>query len=91
MFYKTNWNYRFTKELMKWSIKYPGYQVITSSSARSKNFSEDEINLLITLKLIGYSDKVIREIINRSYWSVVYKWRDVRMESIGLIASNNTV
>lgn len=91
MFYKTNWNYRFTKELMKWSIRYPGYQVITSSSERSKNFSEDEINLLVKLKLIGNSDKFIGKMINRSHWSVVYKWRDVRLESIGLIARKSTV
>jgi len=86
MFYKTNWNYRFTKELMNWTAKYPGYQVITSSSKRNKNYSNDEIDLLIKLKLIGYSDKDVGDLLNRSCWSVVYKWSEIRKESIELIA-----
>lgn len=86
MYYKTNWNYRFTIELMKWSAKFPGYKVITSSSERSKAYSDDEIGLLIKLKLLGYSDKDVGELLNRSYWSVVYKWREIRMKSVELIA-----
>jgi len=86
MFYKTNWNYRFTKELMNWSVKHPGYEVITSSSERNKTYSSDEIDLLIKLKLLGYSDKDVGELLNRSYWSVVYKWSEIRKESIELTA-----
>lgn len=85
MFYKTNWNYRFTQELMKWLTKYPGYGVITSSSERSKAYSDDEVELLIKLKLLGYSDKAVGELLNRSYWSVVYKWREIKNGSITLI------
>ena len=84
MFYKTNWNYRFTKELIKYSSKYPDYEVITSSSERSKAYSDDEIELLIKLKLIGYKDKDVAELLKRSYWSVVYKWKVIREESIEL-------
>lgn len=78
MFYKTNWNYRFTKEFIKWKTEYPDYEIITSSSTRCKAYSDDEIELLITLKSLGYTDKVISEILNRSYWSIVYKWSDLQ-------------
>lgn len=86
MFYKTNWNYRFTKEVMKYASKYPEYEVITSSTERSKAYSDDEIELLIKLKLFGYTDKDVAELLNRSYWSVVYKWKEIRKESVELIA-----
>lgn len=82
MFYKTNWNYRFTKELIKWNEKYPDYKVITSSSERSKAYSEDEIELLVILKSLGYTDKYISSILNRSYWSVVYKWSHIQKACI---------
>lgn len=88
MFYKTNWNYRFTQEAMKYASQYPQYEIITSSSERSKAYSEDEIELLIKLKLIGYTDKEIGEFLNRSYWSVGYKWHEIRKESIRLIQLN---
>ena len=81
MFYKTNWNYRFTKELMKRSTINPGYQVITSSSARQKAYSNDEIELLIILKSLRFTDKDISSILNRSYWSVVYKWSNIQKQS----------
>ena len=84
--YKTNWNYRFTKELIKYLAKYPEYEVVTSSSERSKAYSDNEIELLIKLKLIGYTDKDVGELLNRSYWSIVYKWAEIRKESIELIA-----
>lgn len=86
MFYKTNWNYRFTKEVIKYASKYPKYEVITSSGERSKAYSDDEIELLIKLKLIRYTDKDVAELLNRSYWSVVYKWKEIRKESVELIA-----
>ncbi|WP_419961338.1 DNA endonuclease [Psychrobacillus sp. BM2] len=78
MFYKTNWNYRFTKEFIKWKTKYPFYHIITSSSTRSKAYSDDEIELLIILKSLRFTDKVISDILHRSYWSVVYKWSDLQ-------------
>lgn len=81
MFYKTNWNYRFTKELIKWKEKYPDYKVITSPSERSKAYSEDEIELLVILKYLCYTDKNISSILNRSYWSVVYKWKEIYKRS----------
>lgn len=86
MFYKTNWNYRFTQELIKHSAKYPEYEVITSSSERSKAYSGDENELHIKLKLIGHTDKDVAQLLNRSYWSVVYKWPEIRKESLELIA-----
>ena len=59
--------------MQEWTNKYIGYEVITSSSDRSKIYSENEIELLIKLKLIGYTDKYIAEVLQRSYWFVVYK------------------
>lgn len=87
MFYKTNWNFRFTKEVIKYASQYPEYKVITSSSERSKAYSDDEIELLIKLKLVGYTDKDVAELLERSYWSVVYKWREIRKESAELISN----
>lgn len=86
MFYKTNCNYRFTKELIKYSAKHPKYEVITSSSERIKAYSEGEIELLFKLKLIGYANNDVSELLQRSDWSVVYKWSEIRKESIELIA-----
>lgn len=86
MFYKTNWNYRFTKELINWSVNHPGYEVITSS-IRNKTYSNDEIDSLIKLKLLGYTNKDVGELLNRSYWSVVYKRSEIRKESIELTAT----
>ncbi|WP_170232615.1 DNA endonuclease [Sporosarcina luteola] len=87
MYYKTNWSYRFNLEVTKWTAKYPDYEVITSSSDRTRAYSNDEISLLINLKLIGYTDKEIANILRRSYWSVVYKWREINKGSITLLNS----
>ncbi len=65
---------------MKWKTEYPDYQIITSSSSRSEVYSDEEIDLLIILKSLGFTDKVISNILNRSYWSVVYKWSDLQKQ-----------
>lgn len=87
MYYKTNWEYRFNEEVTKWKAKHPDYDVITSSSDRTKTYSDDEIGLLINLKLVGYTDKIIADILQRSYWSVVYKWSEINKESKDLLRS----
>ncbi|WP_341202112.1 DNA endonuclease [Planomicrobium okeanokoites] len=78
MFYKTNWNYRFEKEIQRYKESDPGYQVRASSSERSKNYSDVECNLIILMKTQGYTNRQIAEKLGRSYWSVVYKWREIR-------------
>jgi len=70
---------------MKWLSKYPGYEVITSSTERGKAYSDNEFELLIKLKLLGYTDKFIGELLNRIYWSVVYKWKEIKQGAISLI------
>ncbi|TAA72234.1 DNA endonuclease [Planococcus salinarum] len=78
MFYKTNWNYRFEKEVQRYKESDPDYEVIASSSERSKNYSDVECNLIILMKTQGYTNRQIAEKLGRSYWSVVYKWREIR-------------
>ena len=78
MFYKTNWTYRLYKEKEKWKKKYPHYDIATSSSERYKNYSEEEIQTIIQMKRNGFTDKEIAQAIHRTYWSVVYKLRELR-------------
>ncbi|MBF4501289.1 hypothetical protein IRY55_07940 [Savagea sp. SN6] len=80
MAYKTNWTYRFEKEKMKWKEQYPNYEVIVSSSERSKAYSQEEIETMIQMKREGATDQVIADTIQRTYWSVVYKLRELRKE-----------
>lgn len=56
------------------------YAIVTSNSERTRPYSIDEINLLVSLKTTGKTDKVIAEVVNRSYWSVVYKLKDLRLQ-----------
>lgn len=78
MFYKTNWKYRFEKETQRYKESHPEYEVIASSSERSKNYSDAECNLIVLMKNQGFTDGQIAEKLGRSYWSVVYKWREIR-------------
>lgn len=66
------------KELLK--KQYPDYEIIRSSSDRNKLYSSKEIALLKTLKKQGFTDKQIAQKLNRTYWSVVYKWADLKKE-----------
>ena len=78
MYYKTNWNFRIEIEKEKWRKKYPYYELIISSSDRWKNYSAKEIEQIILLKRSGESDKNIANKLGRSYWSIVYKIRELR-------------
>ncbi|WP_422121899.1 DNA endonuclease [Planococcus sp. X10-3] len=78
MFYKTNWNYRFEREVQRYKESLPEYEVRASSSERSKNYSDAECDLIILMKSQGHTDGQIAEKLGRSYWSVVYKWREIR-------------
>jgi hypothetical protein len=53
-------------------------KVKQSSSNRIKNYSNEEIKILIKQKKAGYTDKHIAEQLGRSYWSIVYKLSELR-------------
>ncbi|KKE79961.1 DNA endonuclease [Bacilli bacterium] len=78
MYYKTNWDFRLKKEKDKYKQLYPNYNLLISSSNRSRTYSEEEIKLLIKLKKQNQTDQSIAESIGRSYWSVVYKLSELR-------------
>lgn len=78
MFYKTNWDFRFEKEFLRYRESHPEYTVIASSSDRNKNYSEEECNQIRLMKSQGFTDKAIAARLGRSYWSIVYKWRELR-------------
>lgn len=79
MRYKYDWEYRLEKEKQKLS-NYEGYSVLSSDSQRWKNYSNKEIEEIIFLKNAGKTDKEISISLNRSYWSVVYKLREIRKD-----------
>ncbi|MDX8343218.1 DNA endonuclease [Rossellomorea sp. YZS02] len=78
MYYKSNWEWRLKQEEQKFLVQYPNYQIIASSSSRNKNYSDKEINEMISLKKKGFKDQEIANTLARSYWSVVYKLRELR-------------
>ena len=78
MYYKTSWTYRFAQEEKKWHSLLPDYQLIASSSERSKPYTEEEIQRLIELKGKGMTTQAIADELQRSYWSVAYKWSDIK-------------
>jgi hypothetical protein len=82
MYYKSNWEWRLKQEEQKFLVQYPNYQILTSSSSRFKNYTVEEIRELIFLKKSGVTDEVIAETLSRSYWSVVYKLRELRSEGL---------
>lgn len=78
MYYKTSWTYRFAQEKEKWHSLLPDYQLKASNSERSKPYTEEEINILIELKEKGMTTQAIADELQRSYWSVAYKWSDIK-------------
>ncbi|MDN3439172.1 DNA endonuclease [Planococcus sp. APC 3900] len=78
MYHKTDWEFRFSQEVKRYQESYPGYEVIVSSSDRKKNYTEEECEVLCKMKREGRTDKEIAAHLNRPYWSVVYKWAELR-------------
>lgn len=78
IFYKTNWAFRFENESLRYKESHPEYAIIASSSERNKNYSEEECHQIRLMKNQGFTDKAIAEKLGRSYWSIVYKWRELR-------------
>lgn len=78
MRYKFDWPYRFNVEKEKLHLDYPNYTVIETDSSRFSNYTEKEEIDIVRLKLEGKTDRAIAEYLNRTYWSVVYKIRELR-------------
>lgn len=61
------------QETEKWRKRHPGRTVIPSSSKNQKQYSKEEIQRIIELRQNGTSLPMIASVLNRPYWSVVYK------------------
>lgn len=82
MYYKSNWEWRLKQEEQKFLEQYPNYQVISSCTNRFKNYTAEEVGKMIFLKKNGVKDIEIAKTLCRSYWSVVYKLRELRRERL---------
>lgn len=81
MRYKYDWKYRL--EIEKGKLTSHGdYTVIESDSMRVRNYTNSEVLKLISLKKEGKTDKEISHILNRSYWSIVYKIKELRRDGL---------
>ena len=74
--YKLSWEYRLDAEVNHYKQTHPDYTIRVSIPARP--YSHDEVTSLIKWKQQGVTDKEIAQRLNRTYWSVVYKWQDVK-------------
>lgn len=72
MAWKLDWEHRLQME----KEANPDLTVITSKP--KNDYSEEEIELIVTSKLKGISDQEIADTLGRSYWSVVHKWQDIK-------------
>jgi hypothetical protein len=68
MYYKTNWDWRFQKERKLREVAYPGYAVIASSSERYKNYSDEEIMALLSMRKEGKTINDIAGALGKTYW-----------------------
>ncbi|WP_079506681.1 hypothetical protein [Mesobacillus jeotgali] len=80
MDYKKDWKMRFELEKVKLQELYPGFQILSSDSERWRNYTEEDVNKIIELKKNNYTDQTIANALNRSYWSIVYKIRELRKD-----------
>jgi hypothetical protein len=78
MFYKSDWEWRLKQEKLKFNKSHKDYEIVATSPDRFKNYSNEEIEVIISLKKKGLKDKEIAVIVNRSYWSIVYKLQELR-------------
>ncbi|GKV64862.1 MULTISPECIES: hypothetical protein [unclassified Sporosarcina] len=68
------------------SLKYESLQekfgrdirIVVSSSERFKTYTKEEIERMTVLKNAKFSDQMIADELGRSYWSVVYKLKELR-------------
>lgn len=80
MSYKTNWAYRFYIEKQKWHKAHPDYEVLTSSRERMRPYTTEEIESILNMKRIKYTNQYIADLLGRTYWSIVYKLTELRKD-----------
>ncbi|MEI2378723.1 helix-turn-helix domain-containing protein, partial [Priestia megaterium] len=78
----TNWDWRYNEEKQLLLEQYPNYEIIASSSDRCRSYSSEEINCILILHKKGESISNIARAINRTYWSVVYKLRELKEKKL---------
>lgn len=69
---KLDWEYRLNLE----KTKHPDMSVIVSKA--KNDYTNEEIQFIIQAKQKGMTDAKIAKTLNRTYWSVVYKWQDIK-------------
>lgn len=69
---KLNWDYRLQLE----RENHPDMNVISSKAKH--DYTQDEVEFIIQAKQQGMTDANIAKELNRLYWSVVYKWQDIK-------------
>ncbi|MBR3061803.1 MAG: endonuclease [Exiguobacterium sp.] len=74
--YKLDWETRLTSEIELYRTTHPDYTVRVSVPSRP--YSSEEVASMIEWKHEGVPDREIARRLNRTYWSVVYKWQDVK-------------
>lgn len=74
--YKLSWETRLQNEIILYKQSHPNYIICVSAPARP--YTDEDIALLIKWKEQGGTDKEIVRRLNHTYWSVVYKWRDMK-------------
>ena len=72
MAWKLDWDYRLSQE----KDENPDKVVITSKP--KNDYTEEDIEYIVTSKLRGETDQEIADALDRTYWSVVYKWQDIK-------------
>lgn len=69
---KLDWDYRLQLE----RDQHPDMTVIASKA--KNDYTTEEIEFIIQAKQNGMTDAAISQHLNRTYWSVVYKWQDIK-------------
>ena len=70
--YKLDWESR----LNKLQHEYPQYQILTSKPSRP--YTSEECTIILELKTSGWTTQAIAEKLNRTYWSVTYKFGQLK-------------
>lgn len=69
---KLDWDYRL-------QLERENHLDMTIIASKAKNdYTPEEIDYIIQAKNSGLTDESIAKYLNRTYWSVVYKWQDIK-------------
>lgn len=82
MEYKYDWTKRLQMEREKLLKDYPDFQILSSDSNRWRDYTKEEITTMILLKKEGKTNQQIADELQRSYWSIVYKLKDIRKDGL---------